>query len=108
MPAKTGTPPVIRVGGLTVNTARKLVSVGGERVRLTRSEYAMLEFIATHSPVPCSAVAEKFYGGHLSGPQIVWTTVYNIRQKFLAASGGRHRFIEEVRSTFAYRLSEAA
>jgi len=38
--------PLIRVGDLEINTARKTVRRGGEEIKLTAREYALLEFLA--------------------------------------------------------------
>src|SRR5262245_14304940 len=38
--------PVIRLGSLTINTARREVTRAGEAVHLTPSEYALLELLA--------------------------------------------------------------
>lgn len=40
--------PLVRVGELEIDTARKEVTRGGERVSLTAREYRVLEFLAFH------------------------------------------------------------
>ena len=41
-------PPVLRYGDVVVDLGRRLVEVGGERVHLTKTEWALLEALATN------------------------------------------------------------
>jgi two-component system, OmpR family, KDP operon response regulator KdpE len=41
-------PPVLRYGDVAVDLGRRLVEVGGERVHLTKTEWALLEALATN------------------------------------------------------------
>jgi DNA-binding response OmpR family regulator len=54
----------LRTHDLEIDTAARVVTRGGRRVRLTPREYALLEFLARHQ-------------GRVVSRAIIWTTLYD-------------------------------
>ncbi len=61
--------PIIRSGNLEIDLARRLVSVGGEAVRLTPTEYELLRYLALHAgkPVSHTTLLRQVWGEYAVG-----------------------------------------
>ncbi|MER6557990.1 response regulator transcription factor [Streptomyces sp. NPDC001027] len=79
-----GAPPVLRLGGLTVDTAARRVFVAGEEIVLTAKEFAVLEHLATRAGevVSKADVLEHVWDFAYDGdPNIVEVYVSALRRK---------------------------
>jgi two-component system, OmpR family, KDP operon response regulator KdpE len=72
--------PVIRSGDLEVDLARRLVSVGGQPVRLTPTEYELLRYLALHAgkPVSHTTLLRQVWGEYAVGDK--YNTRYVVAQ----------------------------
>lgn len=82
---------LIEIGPLTVNLDTKTVEVDGKAVRLTGTEYAMVELLALRKG---TMVTKEMFLDHLYGengeaePKVVDGFMYKIRKKLIEATGG--------------------
>jgi two-component system, OmpR family, KDP operon response regulator KdpE len=72
--------PVIRAGDLEIDLARRLVSVGGQVVRLTPTEYELLRYLAVHAgkPVSHTTLLRQVWGDYAVGDK--YNTRYVVAQ----------------------------
>jgi two-component system KDP operon response regulator KdpE len=72
--------PVLRIGDLEVDLARRVVSVGGRVVRLTPTEYEVLRYLALHAgkPVTHSTLLRQVWGEYAVGDN--YNTRYVVAQ----------------------------
>lgn len=92
---QAGTDPVIRVGSLVVDVGRRLVTVVGEPVHLTPTEYEVLKYLAVHAgKVVTHRMLLRAVWGLDYGPDTTNTryTVAQLRKK-LSDDPTRPRFI---------------
>jgi len=83
--------PVLRVGDLAVDTAHRQAFRAGERLDLTKREYALLEYLAFRrgEPVNRIEIEDHLYGtDSLPASNAVDAAIYNLRSK-LAQHGTR-------------------
>ncbi len=76
--------PVIRTGGLTVDLARRSVTVGDETVSLTPTEYALLRALATHAGrvLTHTQLMRQVWGmGYENDLHILRVNMSNLRRK---------------------------
>jgi DNA-binding response OmpR family regulator len=81
----TNQPPEIFVSEeLAINFERKHVTVGGSSVKLTPTEYRLLEVLSKHAhrTIPVSQLLRDVWGQHYEGePQYVKQFVWSLRKK---------------------------
>jgi two-component system, OmpR family, KDP operon response regulator KdpE len=72
--------PVVRAGDLEIDLARRLVSVGGQPVRLTPTEYELLRYLALHAgkPVSHTTLLRQVWGDYAVGDK--YNTRYVVAQ----------------------------
>jgi two-component system, OmpR family, KDP operon response regulator KdpE len=72
--------PVVRTGDLEIDIARRHVSVHGETVRLTPTEYELLRYLALHAgkPVSHSTLLRQVWGEYAVGDK--YNTRYVVAQ----------------------------
>jgi two-component system, OmpR family, KDP operon response regulator KdpE len=72
--------PVVRTGDLEIDLARRHVSVHGETVRLTPTEYELLRYLALHAgkPVSHSTLLRQVWGEYAVGDK--YNTRYVVAQ----------------------------
>jgi DNA-binding response OmpR family regulator len=76
--------PVLKVGPLRIDTARRLVARGDEEVSLTPQEYAVLEYLVARRGhvVPKSDLLDHLYGGDgAASVNAVEVLVHQLRKK---------------------------
>lgn len=102
--ARGGSHPVVRIGGLEVDLAEQVVSVGGQRVHLTGTQYKMLEILILrkNQTVSKGLLLESLYHGRDEpGPKILDVYICKLR-KILGSEG---RMIQTVWGR-GFRLQE--
>ena len=72
--------PVVRTGDLEIDLGRRLVSVHGETVRLTPTEYELLRYLALHAgkPVSHTTLLRQVWGEYAVGDK--YNTRYVVAQ----------------------------
>jgi two-component system KDP operon response regulator KdpE len=99
--------PVIRLGGLEVDLARRRVSVDGTEVRLSPTEYEVLRYLAVHAgrPVTHGTLLREVWGEYAAGA--TYNTRYVVAQlrRKLGDDPARPRFIL-TEAGVGYRLAE--
>ena len=72
--------PVIRTGDLEIDLARRLVTVNGQSVRLTPTEYELLRYLALHAgkPVSHTTLLRQVWGEYAVGDK--YNTRYVVAQ----------------------------
>ena len=72
--------PVIRTGDLEIDLARRAVSVSGQAVRLTPTEYELLRYLALHAgkPVSHTTLLRQVWGEYAVGDK--YNTRYVVAQ----------------------------
>ena len=72
--------PVIRAGDLEIDLGRRLVSVGGQVVHLTPTEYELLRYLALHAgkPVSHTTLLRQVWGDYAVGDK--YNTRYVVAQ----------------------------
>ncbi|NIV28346.1 MAG: response regulator [Anaerolineae bacterium] len=99
-------PRVIRSGEVTIDLDRHQVTVGGEEVHLTRTEFSLLRALAEHPGRPLTRLEmiEKGLGYSYEGmDRTVDSHIKNLRRK-LDEAGGAARQVETVFGV-GYRLA---
>jgi two-component system KDP operon response regulator KdpE len=90
-----GGEPVIRVDGLAVDLARRLVTVDGAEVKLTPTEYEVLRYLAVNAgrPVTHGMLLREVWGEYATGA--TYNTRYGVAQlrRKLGDDPARPRFI---------------
>ncbi|HEV2414485.1 MAG TPA: response regulator transcription factor [Candidatus Dormibacteraeota bacterium] len=72
--------PVVRTGDLEIDLARRLVTVNGQSVRLTPTEYELLRYLALHAgkPVSHTTLLRQVWGEYAVGDK--YNTRYVVAQ----------------------------
>lgn len=75
--------PVLECGLLKLNITEQLVSVNGERTKLTTSESKVLEYLVLHAGelVTKTELAEHIYGQDLRASNVIEVFVGRLRKK---------------------------
>lgn len=76
--------PVFRSGGLEVDLARRLVSVAGQEIQLTPTEYEILRLLVTHAGKVLThrQLLSRIWGAsHLEQPHVLRVNISNLRRK---------------------------
>jgi two-component system KDP operon response regulator KdpE len=76
--------PVYRIGGLEVDLNRRLVTVRGEEVQLTPTEYDLLRLLVTHAGKVMThrQLLKGIWGAsHLEQPHVLRVNISNLRRK---------------------------
>jgi two-component system OmpR family response regulator len=97
-------PPVLAVGDLTLDPARRKVARGGTEIALTPREFALLEFLMRHAGdvVSKTEILENVWDAHYDGPaNVVEVYVGYLRRKIDQPYG--RATIETVRGA-GYRM----
>jgi DNA-binding response OmpR family regulator len=97
-PTSSSAPPV-KVGDLAIDPAARVASVGGRPVELTRTEFDLLEHMATHPRVAFSRrqLIQAVWGGQWYGDDhVVDVHVAHLRRK-LGDQADAPRYIRTVR-----------
>ena len=91
-------PALLEVGALRLDVRERTLQLDGQDLRLTGTEFRLLEYLMrnSNSVVPTAALA-KYVWGYDDGParEVVRVTVHRLRRK-LGDDGQRKRFIETV------------
>jgi len=106
--AVQGAEPVFRSGGLTVDLNLRRVSVGGNEVQLTPTEYDLLRLLITHADkvVTHGQILKQIWGmAHQEQPQVLRVTISNLRKK-IERDPSRPRHIT-TEPGVGYRLRQA-
>jgi len=96
--ALTAPPPVVTTGELTVDVARRVVTLSGEEVALTPTEFDILALLARN--VDC-VVTQRMIMERIWGPewvedaQTLRVHVSHLRKKLKPPSGGRRYILTE-------------
>lgn len=84
--------PNIKIGEIAVNLEAKSVEANGRPLRLTATEYAIVELLALRrgQPVTKEMLLDHLYGiGGEAEPKVIDGFVYKLRKKFSEATCGR-------------------
>jgi len=76
--------PVVRVDELEIDMPRRRVTVRGEEVQLTPTEYDLLRLLAVHAGkvLTHNQILRQIWGpGHMEQPHVLRVTVSNLRRK---------------------------
>lgn len=95
----------IRSGDLLIDLERRLVTVGGEVVELTPTEYRLLETLARHAsrPLPTERLLREVWGPQYAGEvDYVKHFVWALRKKIEADPGAPQHILTE--RGFGYRF----
>lgn len=87
--------PVYRIGELEVDLGRRRVSVRGQEVQLTPTEYALLRLLVTHAGKVLThrQILRQIWGGaYLEQPHLLRVNISNLRRK-IEADPSRPRYI---------------
>jgi len=87
--------PVFRLDDLEVDLARRKVTLRGEDVQLTPTEYDLLRFLVTHAGkvITHSQILMQLWGvAYVDQPQVLRVNISNLRHK-IEADASRPRFI---------------
>jgi two-component system OmpR family response regulator len=98
--------PVLRVGGLELDTIKRTARRAGRSIDLTRKEYALLEYLMRHAgrPVTRSLLIDRIWGPHFESlSNVVEVHVNSLRAK--VDRGFPVALIHTVRGT-GYMVSE--
>ncbi|HWI53717.1 MAG TPA: response regulator [Symbiobacteriaceae bacterium] len=82
--AREGEDPVLTVGDLRIDEARHVVTLKGEEVHLTTTEYAILKALATHAGkvITHRQLLEMVWGtGYESDTHLLRVNISNLRRK---------------------------
>jgi DNA-binding response OmpR family regulator len=89
---------VLEVGELRLDPSQRILHVSGEPLRLTGTEFRLLQYLMRHGDavVPTAAVAKYVWGyDDLPARDAVRVTVHRLRRK-LGDDGAQQRFIHTV------------
>jgi two-component system, OmpR family, KDP operon response regulator KdpE len=100
--------PVVRAGPLSVDLAARTVALNGERVQLTRNEYALLHGLAAHAGlvVTHQQLMKKIWGSRTDNVQYLRILVRKLRLKIEIDATRPLLIVNE--SGVGYRLDQAA
>jgi two-component system, OmpR family, KDP operon response regulator KdpE len=79
----TNREPVVRAGPLSIDLVSRVVSLKGNRVQLTRKEYALLSTLATHAGLVLThqQLIDEIWGNRAGNIQYLRILVRKVRQK---------------------------
>ncbi len=103
-------PPVITAGDLTVDVARRTVTVAGEPVTLTPTEFDILTLLARNADcvVTQKAILEEIWGPEWAEDrQTLRAHVSNLRRKIDKGPGNRRYVLTEPGVGFRFSTGEA-
>ncbi|MDQ6421714.1 response regulator [Paenibacillus sp. LHD-117] len=94
--AKSANEPILRFGELVIDLAQRNVELGGEKVKLTPTEYDLLKILASNAGkvITQRQLLQQVWGGHASETEQHYLRVYigHLRKK-LEEDTTRPRFI---------------
>jgi two-component system KDP operon response regulator KdpE len=98
--------PVVKAGPLSIDLVSRAVTLNGQRVALTRKEYALLQGLATHVGlvVTHQQLIREIWGGHASNVQYLRILVRKLRQKVERDATQPQLIVSE--SGVGYRLDQ--
>ncbi len=104
----TNREPVVRAGPLSIDLVSRVVTVKGNRVQLTRKEYALLSTLATHAGLVLThqQLIDEIWGNRAGNIQYLRILVRKLRQKVESDPTRPTLIISE--SGVGYRLDVAA
>ncbi|CAM4406211.1 MAG: response regulator [Paenibacillus macerans] len=83
--AKSANEPVLRIGGLTIDLAQRIVEMNGERVKLTPTEYDLLKVLASNAGriVTQRQLLQEVWGSHHDESESHYLRIYigHLRKK---------------------------
>lgn len=85
--APAGETPIFRTGGLTVDLARRVVTVGGHEIQLTPTEYELLKLLVTHAGKVLThhQILRQVWGmGYEDESHLLRVNISNLRRKLEA------------------------
>lgn len=103
-------PPVVTAGDLTVDVARRLVTLAGHPVTLTPTEFDILSLLARNADcvVTQKAILEAIWGPEwVEDRQTLRAHVSNLRRKIEKVPGGRRYVLTEPGVGFRFSTGEA-
>jgi two-component system KDP operon response regulator KdpE len=106
--SERGQQPIIKVDGLTVDIEKRRVSLDGDEVHLSPTEYALLKYLAVHAGKVLThpMILREVWGGeYTQDTHILRTTVNQLRSK-LGDDATNPRYIR-TESGVGYRFAEA-
>ena len=100
--------PVVTVGPLSIDLVSRVVSLDGKRIKLTRKEYSLLHFLASHAGlvVTHQQLLKEIWGTHTVNIQYLRILMRKLRQK-IEPDPNRPRIIV-TESGIGYRLGADA
>jgi two-component system KDP operon response regulator KdpE len=108
--ALSAPPPVLRTGDLEIDVARRRVTLAGEEVNLTPTEFAILAYLAQNANcvVTQKMILERVWGPEWAeDAQTLRVHVSHIRKKIERGSAGRHYIVTEPGVGFRFSAPEA-
>lgn len=102
-------PPVVTAGELTVDVARRIVTLAGKRVTLTPTEFDILALLARNADcvVTQKAILEQIWGPEWAEDrQTLRAHVSNLRRKIEAGPGKRRYVLTEPGVGFRFSTGE--
>ena len=103
------TATLLRADGLSLDRARRTATYEDRPLRLTPTEFRVLEYLLVHRGVlvPTRTLLEGIWGGEQPvGPDVVRVTVFRVQHK-LNAAGGRHLLTTVRGAGFILRAEES-
>ena len=96
----------MKAGPLSIDLVSRAVTLNGQRVALTRKEYALLHGLATHAGlvVTHQQLIREIWGGHASNVQYLRILVRKLRQKVERDATQPQLIVSE--SGVGYRLNQ--
>ncbi len=96
--------PVVNVGPLSIDLVSRVVFLEGRRIQLTRKEYSLLHFLASHAGlvVTHQQLLKEIWGAHTVNIQYLRILMRKLRQKIEPDPGGPRIIATE--SGIGYRL----
>lgn len=104
----TNREPVVRAGPFSIDLVSRFVTLKGNRVQLTRKEYALLSTLATHAGLVLThqQLIDEIWGSHTGNIQYLRILVRKLRQKVEIEPTRPTLIISE--SGVGYRLDRGA
>src|SRR5438874_3486647 len=85
------TPTLLQADGLSVDRAQRTATYDARPLRLTPTEFRVLEYLLVHRGVvvPTRTLLERIWGcDQPVGPDVVRVTVFHVQHKLHEAGGG--------------------
>jgi two-component system KDP operon response regulator KdpE len=102
-------PPVVKVGDLVIDIARRRVTLAGEDVSLTPTEFDILAYLARNADLVVTQrqILEEVWGPEwVEDAQTLRVHVSHLRRKIEPTPSGRHYIITEPRIGFRFSTAE--